>query len=147
MVLSACSGVAVARRRLSLTRAAVPRRAGGRAGARGRGPAQPAASLDEALAACLPPHEAQRWKELIEADGEQQRRQLLDCGDGGECGGQAPPRAAFSDAYLAALPPRAAAGLLRLLDEEEEAEEEEEEEESEEEQTRTAGSPAAAAAP
>lgn len=84
--------------------------AGGRPGS--RAVAQPPASLEEVLARELPPEEAARWKAAIEADEQAQQAQL---------GGAA--SSGFSDAYLAALPPRAAAGLLQLADDDEEEQE------------------------
>ena len=100
------------------------------AGSRGRGARQLPANLplEEALArAGLAPQDAARWKATLEADAAAQAA--------------APPQAPLSDAYLAALPPRAAAGLLRLEDEEEWSEGEEGEEEGAGGATR---SPAAA---
>jgi hypothetical protein len=74
---------------------------------------QAPASLDDVLSAALSPEEAQHWKEAIEADSERQRMQ-------GE------PRQPFSDAYLAALPPKTASSLLRLKDDSGDGEEGEE---------------------
>lgn len=78
--------------------------------------------LGEALArAGLPEEDAARWRETLEVDAEAQAG--------------LPAQPPLSDAYLAALPPRAAAGLLRLDEDEDEWESEEGE-----------GEPAAAAA-
>jgi hypothetical protein len=74
---------------------------------------QAPASLDDVLSAALSPEEAQHWKEAIEADSERQQMQ-------GE------PRQPFSDAYLAALPPKTASSLLRLEDDSGDGEEGEE---------------------
>lgn len=85
-------------------------------GARGRSARQLPANLplEEALArAGLSAEEAARWKATLEADEAAQAA--------------APPQAPPSDAYLAALPPRAAAGLLLREDEDEEWSEGEEE--------------------
>lgn len=99
------------------------------AGARGRSARQLPANLplEEALArAGLGAEDAARWKATLEADEAAQAA--------------APPQAPLSDAYLAALPPRAAAGLL-VQDEGDEGDWTEGEEEEDE-----AGSGAAAAA-
>ncbi len=91
------------------------------AGARGRSARQLPANLplEEALAqAGLSAEDAARWKATLEADEAVQAA--------------AAPQAPLSDAYLAALPPRAAAGLLLRDDgDEEEWTEGEEEEEGE----------------
>lgn len=52
-------------------------------------------------------------------------------GGNASAAGATAPRAPLSDAYLASLPPRAAAGLLQLGDADEDEEDEEEEEEGE----------------
>ncbi len=85
---------------------ALPCTAGGRTGTCAA--PQPPASLEELLARELPADEAARWKAAIEADEQAQQAGAAASG--------------FSDAYLAALPPRAAAGLLPLADDDAEDE-------------------------
>lgn len=73
---------------------------------------QAPASLDEVLSGTLSPEDAARWKEAIAADDERQRQQL--CAGNGQH---------FSDAYLAALPPKTASSLMRLGDDDGDGEE------------------------
>jgi hypothetical protein len=72
--------------------------------------------LAEVLTAALPPEDARRWLEQIEADETKQRSEM----EGGEGSAAASQRVGFSEAYLFALPPKAATSLLRSEEDEEE---------------------------
>jgi hypothetical protein len=89
-------------------------------GSRARRPPPPASTaassdgdLDVTLAAALTDEEATRWKVILQADDETAQKAAASAGkqqDGEEQG-----MLGFSDAYLAAMPPRAASGLLQGL--------------------------------
>ena len=70
--------------------------------------------LDAKLASILSPEDATRWKTILQADDEAAQRTAASAGraqleDGSD------ERMDFSEAYLAAMPPRAASGLLQGL--------------------------------
>lgn len=78
-------------------------------------PAPTAASnggdLDVTLAAALTAEEATRWKSILEADDETAQKAAAGAGARQEGGEE--EIMGYSDAYLAAMPPRAASGLLQ----------------------------------
>lgn len=69
--------------------------------------------LDVTLASALTADEATRWKTILQADDEAAQKAASAAGAQQERGDQ--EIMGFSDAYLAAMPPRAASGLLQGL--------------------------------